>query len=192
MDRREFLTTGGAASLWRRACSRASIISTASSTRCGRPRGKAWPRQAETIRILQCDFSRTPVGPLPARPFRCYLITMARLASLLIMFALVITSGPAIASAMCRHADAVSHASALQSTDRGVSAAAADEETAAAATGRKGTLADLASVQLAGFVTPAQPALYVPLARASLSLRAVDDDSPPGRSPRPLLEPPLA
>lgn len=116
---------------------------------------------------------------------------MTRIASLLLMFALVITNGPAIASAMCRHADARAHVSALQSADRGIAEAAAHEERAAAS-GQKGTLADAASVQLAGFVTPAGPILHVPAAGAPQKPRAVDDADRSSRALRPLLEPPLA
>ena len=129
---------------------------------------------------------------MPLNPIGCYFITMTRLASLLLMFALVITNGPAIASAMCRHTDAAAHANALQSHDRGIAAAAAKEDRAAASADRKGTLADAASVQLAGFVRPAEPVLHVPFQPKPLSLRAADDDGPPGRALRPLLEPPLA
>lgn len=117
---------------------------------------------------------------------------MTRLTSLLLMIALVITNGPAIASALCRHADAAAHAAALQSDDHGVAASAVEEDRAAAAASKKGMLADAASVQLAGFVTPSEPVLPLPLPTPSPIVRAVDEDSPPGRALRPLLEPPLA
>ncbi len=117
---------------------------------------------------------------------------MARIASLLLMFALVFTNGPAIASALCRHADAIAHASALESADRAIAAEAAHEEQAAGAGGNKGMLADAASVQLAGFVTPAEPALFVPLPSAEPKVRGADDPDPSGRALRPLLEPPAA
>ena len=117
---------------------------------------------------------------------------MARLLSLLIAFALVFTSGPAVAAAMCQHADAHAHAAARASLNMEVAAEALSEEAAAAKTLQNSTLADAAAVQLAGYVLAAEPVIPAPEASEPMGHYAPEDPALANRASRPLLEPPLA
>lgn len=115
---------------------------------------------------------------------------MPRFLVLLLMLALTLGNGAAVAAAICQHHDARAHAAALQSPDKAVAAAAMSEDGAANSAEREGMLADGGGASLLGFLVPAQPAL---------SLRAVERSSPPrvptpglaGLSSPPLLKPPL-
>jgi hypothetical protein len=121
----------------------------------------------------------------------CYLFTVARLLSLLMMLALVMTSGAAVPMAMCQHVDAGAHALALQSSESEVASVALAEESAAAAAS-KSALADAAAVQLAGFLLPADIELPAPPSLSALSRPAVHPAKLASRAISPLLEPPLA
>lgn len=116
---------------------------------------------------------------------------MTRLISLFIMLALAVTNSSAVAAAMCQHVDAKAHAYALQSPDRDVAAVALEEEAAAAAS-KKGTLADAAAVQLAGFLLPSGPSISEPRSIESTSRAPTPPARLANRSISPLLEPPLA
>lgn len=116
---------------------------------------------------------------------------MARLISLLIMLALALTNSSAVAAAMCQHVDAKAHAFALQSPNRDVAGAAINEEAAAAAN-KKGTLADAAAVQLAGFLLPSSPSIGAPRSIEPMSRAATHPARLASRTVSPLLEPPLA
>lgn len=117
---------------------------------------------------------------------------MPRLLSLLLMFALVLTNGAAVASAMCQHVDAQAHARAKQSSYEAVAAVALSEEAAAVSTRMKVSLADAASVQLAGFIVPAEPFLPQPYSLEPARELAAEPLALPTLAVRPLLEPPLA
>ena len=117
---------------------------------------------------------------------------MARLASLLLMFALVVTNGSAFANTICQHADAAAHHAALRGDDAGKASRAAAEEAAAAVSTKKGSSVEPSPVQLAGFIAPNVPTLPAPTESAATATRAADENGPPGRAPRPLLPPPLA
>ena len=126
-----------------------------------------------------------------ARP-ECYLMTMVRLVTLLLMLVLAIANGPAVASAICQHQDARAHAAAVQSTDAGVAADALSEETAAKATSVDGALGDAAGTLLAGYMLPPEPVLLPP-GFVDATIRSMPDDlGQVSRSVPPLLEPPLA
>jgi hypothetical protein len=62
---------------------------------------------------------------------------MARLLSLLMILALVMTQGTAMASALCRHQNAQAHMLARQSHDAKIAAVAFGEEEAAATASKK-------------------------------------------------------
>jgi hypothetical protein len=117
---------------------------------------------------------------------------MARLISLLMMLALVLTNGASVAAAVCQHADGRAHAAAIASADEEAAAEARGEEAAAKAAMRKGTLADAAAVQLAGFMLPPQVSLRAPERSEALAHTRADRRAPANRAIRPLLEPPSA
>ena len=122
----------------------------------------------------------------------CYFIAVARLLTLLILFALAVTNGPAVAMAMCQHGDARAHAAARQSTEAGTAAAAMSEEAAAQAAPEQASLGDAARTLLAGYMLPGDP---LPLPNRLVEAGAThipllyESD---GRTVPPLLEPPLA
>jgi hypothetical protein len=107
------------------------------------------------------------------------------------MFALVLTNGASVAAAVCQHADARAHSSALYSGVEGVARQARNEETAAKRIAQKGTLADAAAVQLAGFMLPVEPRLSPPEASDDMGSRPLDEAKMATRELSPLLEPPL-
>jgi hypothetical protein len=117
---------------------------------------------------------------------------MNRVVTLLISFAFVFANGPAVAMAMCHHNDARAHAAALQSADADVSSQAQTEERAANAAADQSTLTEAATILLAGFILPPEP--------ASLPVGLIKSKSSPdasglpltSRSVAPLLEPPLS
>ncbi len=117
---------------------------------------------------------------------------MARLLTLLMMFALVLTNSAAQAAAVCQHRDAATHAAARDSGDAGVAVGAMIEEAAAAEAEQAGILADAASAQLSGFVLPSDVSLSAPIMGARLQACVCDVDGRPGLAVDPLLEPPLA
>lgn len=117
---------------------------------------------------------------------------MSRLLSLLAMFALVLTNGTAIATAMCGHTDAQAHAAALQSTDARVASAAMTEDAASSTASKQATPADGAAVQLAGFLLPSNPVLPTPGSSGALDRRPADAAKLASRAISPLLQPPLA
>ena len=115
---------------------------------------------------------------------------VAKLVSLLMALALVMTNSVAIAAAKCRHLDNEAHISARQSADGGIAAEAIAEETAAIAASNKGALADAASVQLAGAVMPSVPTLPSPSTSAGPSEPEPPATKLSGITIMPLLEPP--
>lgn len=117
---------------------------------------------------------------------------MARILSLLMMLAFVLTNGAAVASAMCQHVDAEAHAYARQSADTGIASEAMAEETAAAALSKKSALADAAGVHLAGFLQPSAADLPTPATTAALRAPATEPAKLASMAISPLLEPPLA
>jgi hypothetical protein len=117
---------------------------------------------------------------------------MARLVSLLVMLALLLTSGAAVATQTCQHVDAHAHAAARQSADAFVAAAAIAEESAAAVAGEKAVVADAAAVQLAAFLMPLEPLLPGPRKSGPLPMRAADAAKLASIAVGPLLDPPLA
>ena len=117
---------------------------------------------------------------------------MARLVTLLMIIALVIGNGSAVAQAVCRHLDAREHAIARQSQDAKVAAVALSEEAAAAVASKKGALGSNASLSLPAYILPA--ASLSPVPHAVAPMRGPRAESAPlsSRSIRPLLEPPVA
>lgn len=117
---------------------------------------------------------------------------MARLLSLLMILALVLTNGASVAAAVCQHADAQAHASALLSVDAETAADAQAEDRAARNALQKGTLVDAAAVQLAGFMLPPEVAVPAPVRTEPIKRHAADERVLANRAVSPLLEPPLA
>ena len=117
---------------------------------------------------------------------------MARLLTLLMMITLVVANGSAAADAICRHRDAHEHAIARQSHDARIAATALTEEAAAAMAAKKGALDGGASLSLPAYIVPS--AALAPAPRAAEPLRGprAEPLGLPGRSIRPLLEPPVA
>lgn len=128
--------------------------------------------------------------PLRHHDLRCYLISMSRLTTLLILFALIFTNGPALASAMCRHGDATSHEAALQNTDIHISIVAQGEDASAEALSKRGTPGNAATSLLSGYILPHPVSLVPRLAAPSIDHVGAMAGLY-GRSVRPLLEPPL-
>ncbi len=119
-------------------------------------------------------------------------MTMRWLLTLLMIFALSITNGVAVASAICEHEDARAHALARASADAGVAAVAIGEEKAAEAASSKASLADASGNLLAGYMLPPEPVLQ-PSPRLDPASRPMSHPAElDGRSLRPMLEPPLA
>ena len=117
---------------------------------------------------------------------------MRFLLSLLIVLALTVSNGAALAAATCRHVDADAHAAARQSADAATAAAAATEESAAISIDNKGALADAAAVSLSSFILPSNEVEFPPRLRNPVKNAVADAPPLSSRSLRPLLEPPLA
>ncbi len=117
---------------------------------------------------------------------------MARLLTLLMIVVLVAANGSTVASAICRHRDASEHAMARQSRDAKVAAVALSEEAAAGVASKNGALGSSASLSLPAYIVP--EAAVPPAPRAAEPARSPQAEAPPlpGRSIRPLLEPPVA
>lgn len=124
--------------------------------------------------------------------WRCYLIRVKRVLTLLMMATLVLVNGTALAAAMCVHQDAAAHASALHADDEGEAAVAHLEDAAGSAASKRGTLADAGSLMLPAFVLPpASNELRAPV-RVELPSAGADDVPRVSRTVAPLLEPPAA
>lgn len=108
------------------------------------------------------------------------------------MLALAMTNSSAVAAATCQHVDAQAHAYALHSADPEVAGTAQDEEAAAAAASKKGTFADAAAVQLAGFLQPSAPWISIRRSVEAMNSPPAHPQTLAGRTVSPLLEPPLA
>lgn len=117
---------------------------------------------------------------------------MARLLTLLLMFALIGANGPAVATAMCQHEDARSHEQALQSADRGESRMAHAEESAATALSKKGSLHEAGAGLFQAAMLPADPFEALPPPARAGPLGIMDASPLIGRIPPPLHRPPLA
>lgn len=117
---------------------------------------------------------------------------MTRLLTLLLMFALAFTNGPAVASAICDHKDARAHAAALQSADAAIFIAAHGEEAAAKATSEKAALGDAATALMAGYILPPEAGAFSVPPREPAGRPLRDKPILDGVSVPPLLEPPLA
>ena len=117
---------------------------------------------------------------------------MRNLLTLVLLVILVMTEGSSLAQQVCRHASAEAHAIARNSHDRKTAAAAMAEETAAAAAAKKTALFDAESFAWAADLLP--PLALVPPDRAAKPIRErpANAPAPPGRSVRPLLQPPSA
>lgn len=148
-------------------------------------------RQAHTRSALAIR-PHDPEAGLQSEPPECYLMIVARLVTLLIIFAFVFANGPAIAMAKCQHEDALAHAAALQSSESNTSAVAQSEETAAKAVAKKGSLSEAATTLLAGYIAPTDSSSF-PRRFVESAHRLVTNATGLGsRSVPPLLEPPLA
>lgn len=115
---------------------------------------------------------------------------MRRLLTLLMMLVVVSASSSALEAAVCRHGSVAAHIAALHSHDRGIAAAASNEETAASTADKQAGLADAGSQLLAGYVLPSGPPLVAARAVAAMHPMAPDSQIPAGASPPPLLQPP--
>lgn len=118
-------------------------------------------------------------------------MTMVRLLTLLIMFALAVTNGAAVTAAMCQHPDALAHAAARQSSDDKIAAQARSEDTAGAAASKKGSLSD-AAASVSGYILPPGSLSWPARALGSMDRPSLAATRLAGRSVLPLLEPPLA
>jgi hypothetical protein len=117
---------------------------------------------------------------------------MARLVTLLIMFAFVFTNGPAVAMAMCQHNDAKAHAAALLGADAGLAAIAQAEETAANTASQQGALGDAAMTLMAGFLLPPETHSFPLRSTEPANRHSAHPVELASRSVPPLLEPPSA
>lgn len=117
---------------------------------------------------------------------------MSRLLTLMMILVLVMAHGSSVAAAICRHQDGVEHATALRSSDAGVSAAASSEESAAKAGFRKGAPADSGAASSPADLLPA-PDFSIPFrSKEATERHPADPPALAGVSMRPLLEPPSA
>ena len=147
---------------------------------------------APARRLLRRSEAWRRCSGLQCEDGECYFMTVARLLTLLILFALAVTNGPAVAMAMCQHGDARAHSAARQSSDTGAAAAAMNEEAAAKAASEQASLGDAAGTLLAGYMLPGDP-LPLPKRVVEASVKHMPLlYEPGGRTVRPLLEPPLA
>lgn len=116
---------------------------------------------------------------------------MSRLLSLLMIIMLLVAPCSLVSAAVCRHQSPIEHALARESSDAKVSNAARTEETSASLS-KKGSLSDAPSASFLADMLPPS-GLSAPLHFAeSLRRSFPDDNSLPGTSLRPLLEPPAA
>ena len=117
---------------------------------------------------------------------------MARLLTIFMMLAFLVTQGASVNEAICRHGSAAAHALALRSVDKAAAAQAAAEDDAGSVVAKKGSLSHGGSVSPPGdFLTP--PSVTLPV-RAVERVRRMLSDVPAlaGLSIPPLLQPPLA
>ena len=129
---------------------------------------------------------------LQLRQRRCYLITVTRLLTLLIMFALAVTNCAGVAGAMCQHEDARAHAEALRSSDRIVSQSAQTEDAASEAASKKRSATDSSGTSLAGYALPPEVFSIAPRLPEPQARHAADSAALRNRALQPMLEPPLA
>jgi hypothetical protein len=108
------------------------------------------------------------------------------------MLALFLTNSAAIAAATCRHGSTEAHAHARISADAHVAAEALAEEHAAESISDAGVLADLAQVQLGGFILPPAAAWTAPQPSSHVHGPAPDAGKRPDPRAEPPLRPPLA
>ena len=120
------------------------------------------------------------------------LYPVRRLLTAFLLVVLVMTESSALAQQVCRHASAEAHAIARNSHDRKTAAAAIAEETAAAAAAKRAALLDAGSFAWAADMLP--PLALAPPSQVAEPIRRslADASAPPGRSVRPLLQPPSA
>lgn len=117
---------------------------------------------------------------------------MTRLLTLLLIFALAFTKGPAVASAICDHKDAREHAAALLSEDAPTFIDAHGEEAAARAASERAALGDAATTLMAGYILPPEAGAFAVPPREPAGRPLRDKPILRGVSVPPLLKPPLA
>src|SRR5689334_1695109 len=119
-------------------------------------------------------------------------LAVSRILTALLLVILVMTEGSSLAQQVCRHASAEAHAIARNSRDRSTAAAAIAEESAAAAAAKKTALLDAEGFAWAADMLP--PLALAPPQQIAQPIRrrVADAPAPPGRSERPLLQPPSA
>ena len=119
-------------------------------------------------------------------------LAVSRVLTALLLVILVMTEGSSLAQQVCRHASPEAHAIARNSHDRSTAAAAIAEETAAAAAAKKTALLDAEGFAWAADMLP--PLALAPPQQIAepIRVRLADLPAPPGRSVRPLLQPPSA
>jgi len=115
-----------------------------------------------------------------------------RLLTAFLLVVLVMTESSALAQQVCRHASAAAHAIARNSHDLKTAAAAVAEETAAAAAAKRAALLDAGAFAWAADMLPPVSLAPPPLIAEPIRQRVADATAPPGRSVRPLLQPPSA
>ena len=115
---------------------------------------------------------------------------MHRLLTLLLMLALALANGPAMAAAMCAHADVDAHVSAREGGDGMAARAALAEEVAGKSVSRHKATPDSAAAALAGCILPSTPEPPFRLFCATAPPAQMDVAILAGRSEPPLLKPP--
>ncbi|PSJ42036.1 hypothetical protein [Allosphingosinicella deserti] len=115
---------------------------------------------------------------------------MRRLVILVLMLALALANGPAMAAAMCAHADVDAHVSAREGGDGMAARAALAEEVAGKSVSRHEATPDSAAAALAGCILPRAPEAPFRLFCATAPPAPMGVAILAGRSEPPLLKPP--
>ena len=116
---------------------------------------------------------------------------MLRLIALFLAFALMFNNGTTVALAMCQHADAQAHASALASGDQQVVSDAIAEESAGRSLIHSKAFSDGSTASVVAFVLPGDILALTSPQIGSAGTPLTDERVPPSSSIRPPLRPPL-
>lgn len=117
---------------------------------------------------------------------------MARLLTFLMILALVVTQGSAIAAAACRHQNVQEHVLARQSPDLKIAAVSLREDAAADAAAKKASSRGDSSANWPAELLPAGIATSEPARAERLRLRPREHSALASTLVAPLLEPPSA
>ena len=116
---------------------------------------------------------------------------MLRLIAFLLAFALMFNNGTTVALAMCQHADAGAHASALASGDEQVAFDALAEESAGRSVTHSKAFADGSTASVVAFVLPGDVLALTSPQSSSASAPLTNERVPPSSAIAPPLRPPL-